>query len=294
MAYGTPAGPEDVEAYYTHVRRGRPPPPGLLAELQARYAAIGGSSPLLSRTRAQAAGIAAALGPGWLVELGQKHAAPFIEDGVAALRSARVDRLVGVVLAPHYSAMSVGQYEARTRQAAGPDLTMAMVRSWHLEADYLGLLAGLLTDTLARFPGPRPEVVVTAHSLPARILEDGDPYPDQLAETAAALGAAAGIDRWSVAWQSAGRTAEAWIGPDILAVVDERAAAGAGGLVVCPAGFTADHLEVLYDLDIEAARRAAAQGLAFARTPMPNDHPRLCAAVAGAVRRALGDGRAGG
>lgn len=289
MAYGTPAGPDDIEAYYTHVRRGRPPTPELLAELAARYEAIGGTSPLLARTRDQVSGIARALGPAWDVELGQKHAYPFIEDGAAALVARGVERIVGVVLAPHYSSLSVGQYEARLRRAveqAGPGRAVAMVASWHLEPSLVGLLARDLAATLERFAVADCEVVFTAHSLPTRVLDSGDPYPRQLAETAEAVAAAAGVDRWSIGWQSAGRTAEPWIGPDILELIDERAAAGSPGMVVCPAGFTSDHLEILYDLDVEAARRAASRGLDFTRTQMPNDHPALCHAVAEAVRRA--------
>ncbi len=276
MAYGTPATPACIEAYYTHVRRGRPPAPEQLAELEARYAAIGGTSPLLERTQAQARGLAAALGPGHRVELGMKHAAPFIEDGVAALRDAGAEELVGLVLAPHYSRLSVGEYAARA--GAG----VRVVESWHLEPGYLDLLARFVGEVAT----PGSEVVFTAHSLPSRILDEGDPYPAQLHETAAAVAQRADLARWSVAWQSAGRTAEPWIGPDILEVLRARAGeGGAGHVVVCPAGFTSDHLEVLYDLDVEAAALAAELGLGFARTRMPNDDPQLCATLADVVRR---------
>lgn len=295
MAYGTPATPADVEAYYTHVRRGRPPTPELLADLRRRYEAIGGASPLLERTRAQAAGIGAALGEGWMVELGMKHAPPFIEDGVEALAAAGVRRSVGLVLAPHFSALSVGEYAARAGAAAARSgLELVTVPSWHLAPGYLELLAGYVraaVEALGADGGPdadRVEVVFTAHSLPTRILATGDPYPDQLAETAAAVAARAGVGRWSVGWQSAGRTAEAWIGPDVLQVLADRAAAGVAGVVVCPAGFVSDHLEVLYDLDVEAAERAAGLGLAFARTPSPNADPSFCATLAGVVREAAG------
>ena len=285
MAYGTPATPEDVEAYYTHVRRGRPPTPEQLADLRRRYDAIGGTSPLLARTREQAAGIQAALGDGFLVELGMKHAPPFIEDGVAALVAAGATRIVGVVLAPHYSALSVGEYAKRaeaTATEAGVYLTM--VKSWHLAPGYVDLLAGFVTGELKRLDVSPVEVVFTAHSLPTRILDMGDPYPDQLAETAAAVAAQAGVDRWSVGWQSAGRTPEPWIGPDILAVLPTLRDAGAAGVVVCAAGFVSDHLEVLYDLDVEARAAAEALGLAFSRTPSPNADAGFCAAVAGVVR----------
>ena len=274
MAYGTPATPSDIEAYYTHVRRGRPPAPEQLAELRGRYAAIGGTSPLLERTRAQAAGLAAALGDGWRVELGMKHAPPFIEDGLAALAGAGVEDVVGLVLAPHYSRLSVGEYAAR---AAGA----RVVQSWHLASGYVDLLARFVGEVAT----PDSEVVFTAHSLPSRILAEGDPYPSQLHETAAAVAERAGIGRWSVGWQSAGRTPEPWIGPDVLDVLRDRAAHGASHVVVCPAGFVSDHLEVLYDLDVEAAALASELGVGFARTRMPNDDPQFCATPADVVHR---------
>jgi len=285
MAYGTPATPEDVEAYYTHVRRGRPPTAEQLADLRRRYDAIGGTSPLMERTREQAAGVQAELGDGFRVELGMKHAPPFVEDGVSALAAAGVDRIVGLVLAPHYSALSVGEYEARASAAADQaGVAFAMVRSWHLAPGYVDLLAGYVRAEVDRLDTQPTEVVFTAHSLPTRILDMGDPYPDQLAETAAAVAERAGVERWSVGWQSAGRTPEPWIGPDILAVLPALADAGAAGVVVCAAGFVSDHLEVLYDLDIEALAAAEKLGLAFARTPSPNAHPAFCAAVAGVIR----------
>jgi len=285
MAYGTPATPGDV-------RRGRPPTPEQLADLRRRYDAIGGTSPLLERTRAQATGVQAALGDGFHVELGMKHAAPFVEDGIAALRDRGIERAVGMVLAPHYSALSVGEYVERARGAAeaggGPD--MSFVESWHLAPGYVELLAGFVGDRLSEMTAQSVdvvEVVFTAHSLPTRILATGDPYPDQLAETAGAVARAAGLEKWSVAWQSAGRTPEPWIGPDILEFMRDVAATGrADGVLVCPAGFVSDHLEVLYDLDIEARALADSLGLAFARTPSPNDHPHLCEALAGLARAA--------
>ncbi|MEW6152706.1 MAG: ferrochelatase [Actinomycetota bacterium] len=289
MAYGTPATPADVEAYYTHVRRGRPPTAEQLADLQRRYEAIGGTSPLLERTRAQAAALAAELGPGFVVELGMKHAPPFVEDGATALAAARVDRVVGLVLAPHFSRLSVGEYAERARRAVSlKGLRFAMVDSWFREPGYLDLLAGALAGLPVDLG--EVEVVFTAHSLPVRILAEGDPYPEQLRQTADAVAVRAGLSSWSVGWQSAGRTPEPWIGPDILDVLRARAVPSVAGVasrgvVVCPAGFVSDHLEVLYDLDVEAARLAADLGLAFTRTPMPNDHPVLAATLAEVVRR---------
>ena len=285
MAYGTPATPEDIEDYYTHVRRGRPPTPELLADLRRRYDAIGGTSPLLERTREQAAGIQAALGDGFRVELGMKHAPPFIEDGVVALGEAGMDGVVGVVLAPHYSVLSVGEYARRAEDAGkAARLPVTVVKSWHLAPGYLDLLAGFVRAEVATLHAEPVEVVFTAHSLPTRILDMGDPYPAQLAETADAVAARAGLDSWSVGWQSAGRTPEPWIGPDLLAVLPSLVDAGMAGVVVCAAGFVSDHLEVLYDLDVEARAEADRLGLAFTRTPSPNAHPALCATLAEVVR----------
>ncbi len=293
MAYGAPTGPDNVEAYYTHIRRGRPPTPELLTDLQGRYAAIGGISPLLEITRAQVAAVTDALHEAGLhdavVALGQKHAAPFIEDGVAELLRAGVSRIIVVVLAPHYSRMSVGEYAERVRAAAAsasepPEV--AVVHDWHLAPEYLDWLARALRAALARIlPERRPStrVLFTAHSLPTRILEHDDPYPMQLAETAEAIARIAGIRQWEIAWQSAGRTAEPWIGPDVLDAMSELAANGTSAVVVCACGFVADHLEVLYDLDIEARARAEELGLAFARTASLNDAPELARSVAGAV-----------
>lgn len=294
MAYGTPATPSDVEAYYTHVRRGHPPTPELLDDLTRRYQAIGGTSPLLERTRAQAAGIGAALGDGFVVELGMKHAPPFIEDGVAALAAAGVTQAVGLVLAPHYSFLSVGQYGERAAAAgAAAGVEVLMVDSWHTAPGFLDLLARFVGDAVASLGHKKPdvEVVFTAHSLPAFIEASGDPYPRQVRETAVGVAMRVPHPRWSTAWQSAARTGttEPWLGPDILAVLPGLASAGARGVVVCPCGFTADHLEILYDLDIEARKMAEAMRLDFARTASPNDHPALCATLADVVRARAAD-----
>jgi ferrochelatase len=291
MAYGTPASPEDVEPYYTHIRRGRPPTPELLAELQGRYDAIGGISPLAERTRAQVDAVARALEeaePGrFVVALGQKHAAPFVEDGVQALAEDGVATVVGLVLAPHYSGFSVGQYHGRAEAAAREHgLPFAGVRHWHLEPAFLDHQAASIRDRLAGLP-ERTKVVFTAHSLPERVLE-GDPYPDELRASAEAIADRAGLAQWAgwgLGWQSAGRTPEPWRGPDILDIVRDLADTGrAEGVLVVPQGFVADHLEVLYDLDIEAAGVAAGVGLAFARTDVVNDDPEVMGALARLVR----------
>ncbi len=288
MAYGTPQGPGEIEPYYTDIRHGRPPTPEQLTELTRRYEAIGGISPLAAITAAQRDALQAALearAPGqYVVQLGLKHAAPKIEAGVDALATAGVERIIGLVLAPHYSSMSIGQYVGRAGEAAAAaSVSFDAIESWATEPAYVDFLAAEVGRRLAMMPD-NTKVVFTAHSLPARILAAGDPYPEQLRATAEAVGAAAGLapwSQWSVAWQSAGRTAEPWIGPDILAVIDELATAeNASGLLVCPCGFVADHLEVVYDLDIEARQRAERQSLAFDRTASMNDEPTVIAALA--------------
>ncbi len=303
MALGTPAGPDDIEAYYTHMRGGHPPSPELLSELQRRYAAIGGRSPLLERTQAQARGLQAALDqacPGrFRVALGMQHSRPFIEDSLAELVKSGVQQVVGLVLAPHYSRLSVGVYSERLKAANTPSLPLSVIEHWHLAPGYLAFLETSLQATLEKMirthgvDADKIEVLFTAHSLPMRILAMNDPYPEQVRQTAEAVASRLSLQRWAIAWQSAGRTAEPWIGPallDVLAVLPGR---GGKGVVVCSAGFVSDHLEILYDLDIEARQAAERLGLAFERTPMPNDDPGFLAALASVVRSHVeaGDGK---
>ena len=292
MAYGTPRTPEEIEPYYTDIRRGRPPTPEALADLTARYDALGGTSPLAARTEAQRDALQAALdaaAPGHFhVALGLKHAEPKVEAAVDSLAAQGFRHIVGLVLAPHYSAYSIGQYLDRARSAAEPHgITVSGIESWATEPAFVQFIADDLRAKLATMP-TNTKVLFTAHSLPQRIVAAGDPYPEQLRATAEAVAAAAGLSQWSnwaIAWQSAGRTPEPWIGPDILEVIDELATSehDAGeprGVLVSAVGFVADHLEVLYDLDIEAAARAAAHGLAFARTACVNDNAFVMAALA--------------
>ncbi len=291
MAYGTPKSLDDVEAYYTHIRRGRPPTDEQLADLRSRYEAIGGSSPLLRITSAQAAGLSERLCIP--VCVGLKHAEPFIEDAFRDIADADVDEVAGLVLAPHYSRMSIGEYEARARAAIeelGWSGTFTMVDSWHLKPGYIRLLAQHLEDAIAGIPSEfrdDMEVVFTAHSLPATILKEGDPYEEQLGETAGCIASEAGLSRWRVGWQSAGRTDAGWLGPNVIEIIDELATMGRKAVVVCPCGFVSDHLEILYDIDVEAAGKAASMGLAFARTASPNTEPAFLDTLASVARTAL-------
>jgi ferrochelatase len=288
MAYGTANGLDDVERYYTDIRHGRPPTAEALADLTDRYRAIGGS-PLYETTLAQAKGIEERL-DGATVYLGQKHSPPFIPDAIAAMKADGVERAVGLVLAPHYSGMSVGDYERRARRAAdeiGWTGAFEMISSWHLEPGFITWTARRVKEAIERLGVDDPFVIFSAHSLPERILQKKDPYPEQLRETGEAVAGEAGVGRWRTAWQSAGRTEDPWLGPDILEVVEELARSDERGIVLVPVGFVADHLEVLFDVDIEAKGLAGERGILFERTAMPNADPEFLDVVVGVVETAL-------
>jgi ferrochelatase len=298
MAYGTPRTKDEILPYYTDIRRGRPPTPELLEELTARYDAIGGLSPLKQLTEAQRDALQRELDAieqgQYHVTLGLKHATPFIEEAVAEVAAAGFRRIVGLVLAPHYSSYSIGQYIGRVREAAAPHgIEVKGIDSWATEPAFVDFLAADMRAKLASMP-ENTKVLFTAHSLPQRIIDGGDPYPTELRATAEAVAAKAGLTRWSqwsIAWQSAGRTPEPWIGPDILEVISSFGAQRTtdepiDGVLVSACGFVADHLEVLYDLDIEASRHAGSLGLAFARTACVNDDAAVMAALARRVAAA--------
>ena len=299
MAHGTPARPEDIGDFYTRIRRGRPPSAEQLADLERRYAAIGGTSPLAARTQAQVAGIAAQLEAsspgGYVVRHGAKHIAPLIEDAASALGAEDVAQVVGVVLAPHRASLGSDEYHERAERALETSDSKARyvrVDQWYDTPGFAELLAERVRAALGTLPDRvgRRTVLFTAHSLPERVLASGDPYPDQVRASAELVAEAARLDDagvgWQVAWQSAGRTPEPWIGPDVLGELRRLADGGVEGVVVCPVGFVADHLEVLYDVDIEARGVAEAAGMAFARTSSFDDDPRFCAVVARAIRQA--------
>jgi len=292
MAYGTPASSDAIEEYYTHIRRGRPPTPQQLSELRGRYEAIGGGSPLLQICEAQAEGIGRALNATgddrFSVRLGMKHAPPFIEEAVEALIDDGVELAVGLVLAPHRSLLSVDEYIARAKEAARGRIELRFIESWHLLEEYLDLLAERVLRAIASLPRCRSrdlDVIFTAHSLPQRILQWDDPYPTQLRETAEAVADRAGLTHFSIAWQSAGRTPEPWIGPDILSALRAFAEVGSRGVVVCPAGFTSDHLEILYDLDVECRALASQLELPWRRTESLNADETLLKGLAELVQR---------
>ena len=298
MAYGTPRTKEEILPYYTDIRRGRPPTDEALQDLINRYEAIGGLSPLKKLTEDQRDALQReldAIQPGhFQVFLGLKHATPFVEEAVTEIVQRGFTRIVGLVLAPHYSSYSIGQYMGRVREAAAPHgIEVTGVESWARNDEFIDFLATDMKKKLASLP-ERTKVLFTAHSLPQRIIDGGDPYPDELRATAELVAERAGLTRWSqwsIAWQSAGRTPEPWIGPDILEVIDSigttrTSAEPIDGVLVSACGFVADHLEVLYDLDIEAAHRAETHGLAFARTACVNDDAKVMASLARMVANA--------
>ncbi|HET9332551.1 MAG TPA: ferrochelatase [Gemmatimonadota bacterium] len=285
MSYGTPERLEDVEAYYTHIRRGSPPPPELLDDLVERYRAVGGPTALNRITRDQAAGIERSLadrGTPVPVYTGFKHVTPFIGETVERMAADGIGRVVGLVLAPHYSLRSIAEYARYAEDARPEAMELHVIRSWGDHPGFVDFLAQRLEQALAR-AGQDPIVVFTAHSVPRRAIEEGDPYPEQLRETCALVAARTGLARWELAFQSAGRTTDPWIGPDILDVIDRLADAGETCVVVQAIGFVADHLEILYDLDIEARRAAELRGLSFTRAEMPNRAPAFINALADIV-----------
>ncbi len=295
MAYGTPGSPEEVEEFYTDVRRGRPPSPEQLADLRRRYEAVGGTSQLTARTSEQVAGIQAVLesrDPGrFTCRYGSKHSHPKIEAAVDELAGGGAEALVGLVLAPHYSSGSVGEYLDRARaRTEAHGLPVSFVEDWHDDPVLVDLLAKRVTEAFAlagASPGDESaELLVTAHSLPRRIIDAGDGYDRRLRETAELVARRSDVARWRTCWQSAGRTPEPWIGPDILDVLRGLPGDGVTTAVVCPAGFTSDHLEINYDLDIEARKVATETGLRFARTTSLNADPLLCESLAGYVLEA--------
>ena len=288
MAHGTPARASDIASFYTRIRRGSPPSAEQLAELEGRYAAIGGVSPLTVRTAAQVDAVRVALearAPGhYLVSFGAKHTDPLIEQAASDLDAAGLEKVIGLVLAPHGSTFGSQEYLDRARAALGAT-PFVPVGPWYAHPSFVALLAARVQEAQRAVAG-RTTVIFSAHSLPERIRETGDTYPEQLAESARLVGRAAGLDDddWVVAWQSAGRTPEPWLGPDVRDVVRQLAADKlADAVVSCPIGFVSDHLEVLYDLDIELADVAATVGLDFTRTTSLNDDPAFIATLADVI-----------
>jgi ferrochelatase len=281
MAYGSPDTLADVPAYYADIRGGRPVAQEHLDDLVARYRALGvgdGVSPLNAITEETRAALAAELGLD--VRTGMRHWRPRISDAVEEALAAGAALLVGLVLAPHWSALSIGRYRALFDDAVAGRAETRFVERWGDDPAFVALLA-------ERVRGTRAHVVFTAHSLPARILADGDPYQDELLETARLVAGAAGVEDWSFSFQSESPTGEPWLGPDILEHLDDLAARGVRDVLVCPVGFVSDHLEIRWDIDHEARAHAAGLGLSLSRIEMPNAEPAFVRALAGIVRAEL-------
>ena len=287
LSHGTPASREGVEPFYTAIRRGSPPTPELLADLQRRYDAIGGTSPLAERTSDQVEGIARALegrAPGrYVVEGATKYSKPRIDEAVESLVAQGVDGIVGIVLSPLRAPMSTDQYHDRAAAAIAERVPYRPIWSWWRAPGFAVLLGARVRDELAACASETPLVAFSAHSLPLRVLESGTDYPGELAGAADAIARAAGVGDHVVCWQSAGRTGDAWLGPDVLELLRGLDADTVSDVVVCPVGFVADHLEVLFDLDIEAAGVASERGMTLHRTTSLNDDPGFCAILGDVV-----------
>lgn len=279
MAYGSPAGEAEIDAYFTHIRGGRKPSAESLEELKGRYRAIGGS-PLTAITRAQTAAIGARLGLPAFV--GMKHAPPFVADGAAQAEMAGVKRLVGLPLAPHFAEISLGGYE-RSLERAWPG-ELVFVRGFHDHPAFIGAVQQLLSERLQESWPDR--LFFTAHSLPARIVAEGDGYFDRLLESCHLVAGGMKLPDWEFAFQSASTTGEPWLGPDLLTAIERS---GARDVLVCPIGFVADHLEILYDLDVEAHAFARSHGIRLRRTASFNDRAEFISAMAEVVSGALAE-----
>ena len=280
MAYGSPDTLADVPAYYADIRGGRPIAPEHLADLVERYRRLGieQRNPLNEITERTRAALELELAVP--VFTGMRHWRPGIDEAVERTLATGARTLAGLVLAPHYSALSIGAYRRRLEHAVAGRAELVVVERWGADPQFVSFHA-------ERLRGEPAHVVFTAHSLPARVLAEGDPYEEELLESARLVAAEAGLDRWSFAYQSASPTGEPWLGPDILDHLAELDARGVRDVLVCPLGFVSDHLEVRWDIDTEAKQRADELGLRLARSPMPNDDPAFVAVLARLVENAL-------
>jgi protoporphyrin/coproporphyrin ferrochelatase len=279
MAYGSPDRLDDVPAYYADIRGGRPIDPALLDDLVARYRRLGieQSNPLNEITEATRAALELELGSP--VFTGMRHWHPRIADAVERALGTGADSIVGLVLAPHYSSLSIAKYHEQLVQALAGRAELRFVERWGSDPAYVELVAERLAAHKHR------HIVFTAHSLPARILDDGDPYRDELLESSRLVAERADAREWTFAFQSESPTGEPWLGPDILSHLNELAANDVRDVLLCPIGFVADHLEVRWDLDVEAADRARELGLRLDRIELPNADPEFIRVLAGLVRR---------
>jgi ferrochelatase len=281
MAHGTPSSMDEMAEYLRLVRGGRPASPELVAEMRHNYEAIGGRSPLTTLTLAQGEALRARLGDATPVAVGMRNWKPFIDDALGELHAAGVTRVIGIPLAPQFSALSVAKYYSAASAGVREGMEVVPVQSFHAHPLLVQAFAERLEGAQ---PGKETEVVFTAHSLPQRVVDGGDPYVDEVRATARAVATRAGLARVQIAYQSAGRTPEPWIGPDIRDFIRDRAAAGVREFLVVPIGFVCDHTEILFDIDVQARAAAQACGAALRRTESLNSSPPFIAMLEDLVR----------
>jgi protoporphyrin/coproporphyrin ferrochelatase len=298
MAYGTPYKEEDIERYYTHIRHGRKPSEELLEDLKQRYKAIGGISPLAKITLEQAKQLEKRLNDiqddiEFQMYLGLKHIEPFVEDAVRQMHEDGIKEAVSIVLAPHFSTLSIQSYNERAKAEAeklgGP--VIYTIDSWYDEPKFIDYWVEKVKEVYASMTEEEREkavLIVSAHSLPEKIIAAGDPYPQQLAETAKRIAEKAGVKHYAVGWQSAGNTPEPWLGPDVQDLTRQlHQEKGYTSFVYVPVGFVADHLEVLYDNDIECKQVTEEIGANYYRPEMPNVNPKFIDALATVVLKRI-------
>ncbi|MBC6148038.1 ferrochelatase [Listeria innocua] len=284
MAYGTPYKDEDIERYYTDIRHGHKPSEEMIADLRGRYHAIGGLSPLAKITEAQAYGLEKALNDAqdeveFKAYIGLKHIEPFIEDAVEAMHKDGIEEAISIVLAPHYSSFSVEAYNKRAKDAADKlgGIHIQAINDWYKQPKFIQMWADRINETAKQIPADElidTVLIVSAHSLPEKIKQHNDPYPDQLQETADLIFEKVAVPHYALGWQSEGKTGEPWLGPDVQDLTRELYGREKyKHFIYTPVGFVAEHLEVLYDNDYECKVVTDEVGAAYHRPPMPNADP---------------------
>lgn len=300
MAMGGPHSMEDIEPYLLDVRHGRPVSPEFLREIKDRYRLIGGKSPLLELTRRQAGALEKELQSRGLecrAYVGMRHWHPYIEETLQKAVGEGVSSLAVLCMAPQYSRRSIGAYREKLEQAVQklkPDLQVRYAPPWHTHPLFIRAIAENVKKILEKFPAEERDscfLLFTAHSLPEKILEEGDPYVRQLEETAQALAQVLKPAHWRLVFQSQSPTGEKWLGPEAGQVLEELAKEGRRAVVMVPIGFVADHLEILYDIDVLYREKARSLGMRFERIPSLNDHPLFIQALASAVLDCLNPDR---
>lgn len=289
MAYGGPDKLEDVEPYLLDVRGYRPTSQEIIHEVRERYREIGGRSPILERTKAQADALESALnvnGGKFKAYVGMRHWHPFIKDTLEEMQIQGIEKAVGLVMAPHYSRMSIGAYIRKIEEADSP-IVFSCIENWYLETGYIHALVSRVHDALQRFPEEvraNVPVIFTAHSLPEKILEWNDPYPAQLRETVSAVMEKLGPQPHEFAYQSAAISDIPWLGPDAGEVIERLASQGRRHILICPIGFVCEHVEILYDIDIVYQNLAKSLGVHLERIEMLDAAPEMIEGLAGLIR----------